>query len=319
MVRAWNNTGMGAGGWYAGPVAIYSEEAFNDQGGAYTDRFYEETYPSAAVGKDMEYLIYLPEDYDQTDKYYPTMYLLHQFSSSHTSYMVDGVNKMLDEAIANGQLDDLIVVIPNSDPNSWWKGKWEDMVINDLIPHIDANYRTIQDARYRFTAGCSMGGQDAASVALTNPDKFSGFTAFYGAFNYGDYMGDINPVTLAKKEGADYMKNFSMAFICGNQDSYGFGTGKIQLHQLLEEYGIEHYFLIENGGHDGAFYIPRFKDTVSYTWKQMKEKNEVMKTGLVLEKMAFANLELMNNQLTLVFYALLLAGAEKLMPDSPKT
>lgn len=94
----------------------------------------------------MEYLIYLPEDYDQTDKYYPTMYLLHQFSSSHTSYMVDGVNKMLDEAIADGQLDDLIVVIPNSDPNSWWKGKWEDMVINDLIPHIDANYRTIQAA-----------------------------------------------------------------------------------------------------------------------------------------------------------------------------
>ena len=189
--------------------------------------------------------------------------------------MIDGVNVLLDEAIEEGLLDDLIVVIPNSDPNSWWKDQWETMVVEDLIPHIDANYRTVKDARYRFTAGCSMGGQGAASIALTNPDLFSGFAAFYGAFyggypaynyffSFGDSMGDISPITVAKNEGAEYMKNFSMAFICGNQDDYTFGLGKIELHQLLEDYGVDHYFLIENGRHEGAFYLPRFKETLSY-------------------------------------------------------
>ncbi len=299
VVRAWNNTGMGAGGWYAGPVAIYSEEAFNDQGGAYTDRFYEETYYSDAIGQNMQYLIYLPQSYGKTDRYYPTMYLFHQFSSSHTSYMVDGVNALLDEAIADGLLDNMIVVIPNSDPNSWWKGKWENMVINDLIPHIDANYRTVQDARYRFTAGCSMGGQGAASIALTNPDLFSGFASFYGAFygqyggyffSFGDSMGDVSPITVAKKEGAAYMDNFAMAFICGNQDSYGFGSGKIQLHQLLEDYGVEHHFLIDNGGHEGTFYLPRFKDTLSYVWKHMYDETELANQEPDLRKIANAQL-----------------------------
>ncbi|MBR5301982.1 MAG: hypothetical protein IKU38_04030 [Clostridia bacterium] len=305
VVRAWNNTGMGAGGWYAGPVAIYSEEAFNDQGGAYTDRFYEETYYSEAVGKEMQYLIYLPKSYSKNGgfdgKYYPTMYLLHQFSSSHTSYMVDGVNKLLDEAIEAGLLDDMIVVIPNSDPMSWWAGKWEKMLTEDLIAHIDANYRTVKDARYRFTAGCSMGGLGAAATALKNPNTFSGFASFYGAFSYGDWMGSINPVTLAKKDGADeYLKYFDMSFICGNQDSYGFGAGMIDLTQKLEEYGIDHQFLIENGGHDGAFYLPRFKDTLSYVWQSMKADNALLEENLDLDKMLYASLENTGDGLVLV-------------------
>ena len=300
VVRAWNNTGMGAGGWYAGPVAIYSEEAFNDQGGAYTERFYEETYYSDAVGQEMQYLIYLPENYGKTDRYYPSMYLLHQFSSSHTSYMVDGVNALLDEAIEEGLLSDVIVVIPNSDPNSWWKGQWEEMVVSDLIPHIDANYRTVRDARYRFTAGCSMGGQGAASMALTNPDLFSGFASFYGAFygqyggsffSFGDYMGDISPITVAQKEGAEYMKHFAMAFICGNQDSYSFGSGKIQLHQLLEQQGAAHHFLIDNGGHEGTFYLPRFKDTLSYVWKNMYDEKALGEQEPNLSEMVHASVE----------------------------
>lgn len=309
VIRVWNNTGAssGGGGWYAGPIQIGSEAAFAGAGG-YTDRFYEETYYSDSIGKDMEYLIYLPKNYDKTDRYYPTMYLLHQFSSNHTSYMVDGVNKLLDEAIEDGLLDEMIVVVPNSDPNSWWAGKWENMVVEDLIPYIDENYRTVKDARYRFTAGCSMGGQGAASVALTNPDLFSGFASFYGAyyghfggyfFSFGDSMGDVSPITVAKNDGAEYMENFSTAFICGNQDSYQFGTGKIELHQLLKDYGIDHYFLIDNGGHDGDFYLPRFKDTISFVWKHMYDETELKEQEPDLRKMVNASLEKTENGLTL--------------------
>lgn len=292
VVRAWNDTSMGAGGWYSGPIGIFSEEAFNAQYGVQAnERFYEETFYSNTLGRDNEYLIYLPESYGETDTYYPTMYLLHQFNSDHTSYRTDGIHELMDEAIDEGLIDDMIVVIPNSSEMSWWQGEWEEMVIEDLIPHIESQYRAISDARYRFTAGCSMGGQGAYNVALTNPEHFSGAAAFFGAFDYGDYFGDgVSPVTVARREGSEYMKNFSLGFICGNQDSYGFGRGKIALHQILDSYGVEHYFFIENGGHDGAFYLPYFKDTISNVWSAMNQKNEEMKEGLNLRKMTYASL-----------------------------
>ena len=299
----------GGGGWYAGPISLYSKKAFDEQqggGSGFTERFYEESYYSDAVGAEMDYLIYLPKDYNtqKGDRYYPTLYLLHQFESTHMSYMGDGIYDLMEEAIDEGLIDQMIVVIPNSDNQSWWKGKWENMVIEDLIPHIDENYRTIKDARYRFTAGCSMGGQGAASMALTNPDFFSGMAGFYGAYDYGGFMGKLNPISFMKEENKEFLSKYALAFICGNYDSYGFGRGHITMHKNLDALGLDHYFFIENGDHSATFYVPYFKDTVSYTWKNMYDKKELGDAQLPnLRAMAYANLEKTEDGLTLIFNA----------------
>ena len=65
------------------------------------------------------------------------------------------------------------------------------------------------------------------------------------------------------------MRQFALYFICGNQDSYGFGVPAIQLHQKLREMGVEHRFFIENGGHDSSFYLPYFQDAFKYIWQKM--------------------------------------------------
>lgn len=283
VVRAWNDTPYGAGGWYGGPIGLYSQTAFDNQSGAASEeeRFYEATFESAYAASGLgesgteenEYLIYLPEGYAESDRYYPTVYLLHQFNSDHTSYRTDKVNQLLDEAIAAGMFDEMIVVIPNSAEESWWTGDWEKMITEELIPLIDAKYRTIKDARYRLTAGCSMGGQGAYAVALRNPDYFTGAVSFFGAFSYG---GDNSPNNIAAQESAEYMDYYTMYFICGNQDSYGFGTPAIELHQVLNEKGIEHGFFIENGGHDSAFYVPYFNEAFAYTRSNMYQSNEAV-------------------------------------------
>ena len=166
----------------------------------------------------------------------------------------------------NGMFDEFIVVIPNSQESSWWRGDWQKMVVEELIPHIDENYRTIKDARYRLTAGCSMGGQGAMGVALCNPDYFSGAISFFGAFSMG---GDTSPLNVASKESAEYLDNFAMYFICGNQDIYQFGQPAIELNQMLDEMGVDHYFFIENGEHNSAFYIPFFQEAFEYTRDEM--------------------------------------------------
>lgn len=275
VVRAWNDTPMGAGGWYAGPVGLYSAEAFEDVNPEKAnDRFFEETFLSAHAAKALgqsemaenKYLICLPEGYAKSNRRYPTVYLLHQFNSDHTSYKTDKVNELLDAGIAEGLFDEMIVVIPNSDPNSWWAGEWEKMITEELIPHIDGKYRTVRDARYRLTAGCSMGGQGAMAVALRNPDFFSGAVSFFGAFSYG---GESSPNAIAAKESAAYMDSFALYFICGNQDSYGFGVPAIELHKQLDALGADHGFFIENGGHDSGFYVPYFDDAFSYIRQNM--------------------------------------------------
>ena len=193
LVRC-HNDGVGGGGWYSGPIGLYAGSAFDEINPEAPDpHFYEETFESKYAAKllgkdspyDNPYLIYLPEDYYKTDRHYPTVYLMHQYNSTHTSYKTDKVNELFAEGVEKGLFDEFIVVIPNSQESSWWRGDWQKMIVEELIPHIDANYRTVQDARYRYTAGCSMGGQGAFGVALCNPDYFSGAISFFGAFSMG--------------------------------------------------------------------------------------------------------------------------------------
>ncbi|MBR4040274.1 MAG: hypothetical protein IKJ11_09285 [Clostridia bacterium] len=285
IVRAWNDLPFGAGGWYGGPTALYSRAAFDLENGGANDRFYEENFKSGYAGKALgkgeaiqnNYLIYLPEGYATSGKHYPTVYLLHQFNSDHTSYRGDKVNQLFDAGVKEGLFDEMIVVIPNSSEESWWAGDWEKMITDELIPHIDNTYRTIRDARYRLTAGCSMGGQGAMAVALRNPDYFTGAVSFFGAFSYG---GASSPNAIAAAESSEYMDSFSLYFICGNQDSYGFGVPAIDLHQQLDQMGVNHGFFIDNGGHDSAFYVPFFKDAFAYVRSDMYRSDEAIESLL---------------------------------------
>lgn len=296
VVRAWNDEPYGEGGWYDGPIMLTGTGTMagdvnvSDEGtdgvdlesGSDTntedknakDYFYEETFKSELI-KEGKYLIYLPHDYYETERFYPTMYLLHQFNSDHTSYKTDHIDQVLNEGIEKGLYDEMIVVIPNSEEESWWTGKWEKMLTEELISHIDSKYRTINDARYRMAAGCSMGGQGAFGVALTNPEYFSGMASFFGALSMAPTMAE-DAILIAGEESKEFLDYFSYSFICGNQDSYGFGKPAIDLHQILAEKEVGHYFFIENGGHDSEFYLPYFNECVGYVRSNMYQTHNAV-------------------------------------------
>lgn len=314
IVRAWNDEPYGEGGWYDGPVSLSGkrveekEDTTVDEGQPKDgsdkqeviseeekEYFYEETFKTSATKKG-KYLIYLPQDYYETEKYYPTMYLLHQFNSDHTSYKTDNIDQILNEGIENGLFDEMIVVIPNSSEESWWTGKWEKMLTEDLISHIDKKYRTINDARYRMTAGCSMGGQGAFGVALTNPEYFSGAASFFGALNMAPTMEE-DAILIAGAESKEYLDYFSYSFICGNQDSYGFGVPAIELHQILKEKEVDHYFFIENGGHDSDFYLPYFNECIGYVRSNMYQTDDA------IEKLVKASAEVDGTKVKVTFEA----------------
>ncbi len=139
-------------------------------------RFFLDSYYSESTGNEETARIYLPEGYFDADnvKRYPTLYLFHGINSSSMTYAIDRINEVLDKAIANGEIREMIVVIPD-DPtkSSFWRGQYASMVTDDLLPIVDERYRTIDDERYRFTAGCSMGGAGSFGLGLTNPNLWA--------------------------------------------------------------------------------------------------------------------------------------------------
>ncbi len=257
-VRTCNSSG--GGGWYEGPVGIYSRAAYEkaSSGGS---RLTVEEYESTSTGNTESFRLYLPEDYYEKDnvKRYPTLYLFHGINSTSKTYEIDDIDQVLDEAVKAGLIRDMIVVIPD-DPTkkSFWRGTYGDMVIKDLVPYVDEHYRTINDERYRFTAGCSMGGAGSVGLGLFNPNLFSGVISFYGALNYTSALGD--GANLSK----EYFDMYRIYMACGNQDMYDFYDVQEQMSRLLTGKEVEHYHLVDNGTHTSSFYLPHFIPAVQY-------------------------------------------------------
>ena len=234
-------------------------------------RFFLDSYYSASTGKEETARIYLPEGYFDADnvKRYPTLYLFHGINSSSMTYAIDRINEVLDKAIANGEIREMIVVIPD-DPtkSSFWRGQYASMVTDDLLPIVDERYRTIDDERYRFTAGCSMGGAGSFGLGLTNPNLFSGMISFYGAINY---VGGTDVANALPKE---YFDQYALFMACGNQDMYNFYDVQEQVSRIFTAKGIEHYHFVDNGTHSTTFYLPLFIPAVQYVQERQYQTSE---------------------------------------------
>jgi S-formylglutathione hydrolase FrmB len=149
------------------------------------------TFQSKAVRAEVGYNIYLPEAYAQEpERRFPVIYFLHG-SAGHESRSIH-VAGSLHQAIAASQVQPLVMVFPNGGHNSAYLDsvdgtvKVETMIMAELIPHIDATYRTVAARHGRGIEGFSMGGAGALRFALKHPEQFASVVV-YGA-------GGMNPL-----------------------------------------------------------------------------------------------------------------------------
>ena len=86
--------------------------AFGQQGKVYDNL----SVPSKILKGDRNYAVYLPPDYDHSERHYPVLYLLHGYTDNHTGWVQFGeVARITDEAIANGSATAMIIVMPDAD------------------------------------------------------------------------------------------------------------------------------------------------------------------------------------------------------------
>lgn len=221
--------------------------------------------------------VYLPEDYESSDRSYPVIYLLHGMYGSESHWLMKGsAEQTLDRMIAEGSLRPSIVVMPSDGGYghgtfymNWYNGagSFEDYFIYDLIPEIDKSFRTLTDAVHRAVGGLSMGGFGAFSLALRHPHLFGAAASLSGALTstemiaqqysrtdvaqmigplHGPYAREHDLQLLASRRGQEqqrpalYFNCGTSDFLYGMNDSYAKHLQTIGYPFTYEQYAGEH-------------------------------------------------------------------------------
>ena len=121
--------------------------------------------PSKILKSERKFAVYLPPDYETSNRTYPVLYLLHGSGDDQTGWVTFGeVLNITDKAIADGTATPMIIVMPdaNTGRRGYFndiKGDWnyEDFFFKELMPYVEKKYRVKSDKRYRAISGLSMG------------------------------------------------------------------------------------------------------------------------------------------------------------------
>lgn len=139
----------------------------------------EHALETALVPEPITYHVFLPPSYDpKSDRLYPVIYWLHG-SGGYPPGMLQGLSGRFNGAMLQSKMPEALVVFPYGFSHSLWVNSkdgqvpMEDIIIQELIPEIEANYSVIAAASGRLIEGGSMGGYGAARFGLKYPDMFS--------------------------------------------------------------------------------------------------------------------------------------------------
>ena len=129
--------------------------------------------PATNIASPMDVNVILPESYASSpDKKYPVVYILHGYDGDYNTWITLTEPKL--DSLASHY--DMIFVLPDGRDSWYWdapadpKLKMESFFVEELVPYIDKNYRTIADKEHRAITGLSMGGHGSLWLAMRHSD-----------------------------------------------------------------------------------------------------------------------------------------------------
>ena len=227
----------------------------------------------------MDVNVILPESYATSeDKEYPVVYILHGYDGDYTSWLTLTEPKL--DSLASHY--DMIFVLPDGRDSWYWdapadpKLKMESFFVEELVPYIDENYRTIADAKHRAITGLSMGGHGSLWLGMRHSDIWGSAGSMSGGVNinkpkwakswkmaqrlgsqaqYPQRWKDHTVITLVKnlKPG-----QLNITFDCGVDDFF-IGVNR-ELHEEMLKYKIPHDYSERPGKHSHSYW----KNSIRY-------------------------------------------------------
>jgi enterochelin esterase family protein len=208
-------------------------------------------YHSKVTGQPRRAFVYTPPGYDEGRKRYPVLYLQHGAGESERGWSAQGrANFIMDNLIAEGRVVPMLVVmdhgyadLPGEPAGGRGSNAFARVVLEDLVPHIDREFRTLADADHRAIAGLSMGAGQAMSIGLANLDRFRWIGAFSGGMrNFAAGDGPLSDPQAANRK-------IRLLWIgCGTEDALYANNEKA--HAAVEQAGIRHRWFSGPGAHE---------------------------------------------------------------------
>ena len=217
-------------------------------------------YDSKILGINRRLTVYTPYGYEANPKAkYPVLYLLHGAGGDEEAWSSMGrTAQILDNLIQKGLAKPMIVVMPNGNPNQQaaqtfglptteydWRNPenrnlYVKSLVEEIVPFIEKNYRTVAKKSHRAIAGLSMGGGHTIAATGMYPNVFD----YICPLSMGAHKSDELSAQLQGIKKAGY-KLYWLA--CGNTD-FLFDQAN-ELDQALTENGLDHTYYVSDGGH----------------------------------------------------------------------
>ncbi len=258
------------------------------------------SFKSEILKMDRKYAIYLPPDYETSERSYPVLYLLHGSGDDQTGWVQFGeILEIADKAIKTGAATAMIVVMPDANtgqrgytnlPGGNWN--YEDFFFEELMPYVEKKFRIRGEKRYRAIAGLSMGGGGTFYYALHRPDLFSSacpLSASTGPQNREDVKRQMKRrgmTGVTDKEIDEWFDNYSVLemvknmpdnqkkkvhwFIDIGDDDFLY-EGNSLVHIEMRKNNIPHEFRIRDGAHNWTYWresLPQVLSFISDTFHQ---------------------------------------------------
>ena len=214
-------------------------------------------YHSASLDANRRMHVYTPPGYEQGDRRYPVLYLLHGGGDNDAGWSTVGrANFILDNLLADGAIEPMVIVMPagHAPTPGLFMGAGPDQdpfsrdLLEDIIPYVERHYRVSAEQADRAIAGLSMGGVQALNIGLFNPDTFAHLVAMS--------TGYFPPVIEQMEEQfGDVLNNpsindqLALFWIGIGRDDFAFDNNQNTM-ALLDRHGVEYVYHETEGGHN---------------------------------------------------------------------
>lgn len=193
---------------------------------------------SGSTQQNRRAFVYTPPAYNPADKKvkYPVLYLQHGWGENEFAWWNQGhANLIMDNLIAEGKIKPFIVVMTYGMTNEARRGGgpirmdngFETVLCDELIPYVDAHFKTYTDRAHRAMAGLSMGGMETHSITLARPELFAWFGLLSGGVYNPDELKDIKDVKgifvgCGSKEGPDRIRKSAADLQAAGYNAVGY-------------------------------------------------------------------------------------------------
>lgn len=247
---------------------------------------------SKLLNMERKFAIYLPPDYESSQRNYPVLYLLHGGGDDQTGWVQFGeVLNITDKAIREGTATPMVIVMPDANTtrrgyandvtNTW---RYEDFFFQELMPYIEKTYRVKTEKRFRAIAGLSMGGDGTFTYALHHPELFAAacpLSAGTGPAHPDSTRARLkrdNSKASDEEISAFYKRQSVLELVnnlpdsskkavrwyidCGDDDFLFEGNSLV--HIAMRKKQIPHEFRIRDGGHNWTYWRTALPDVLQF-------------------------------------------------------